>query len=188
MKTKFLIRLLVMTFYLQCCTSVEPGHYGSIKRNAIVESIEGKYEIFPSERPDPKPIHTASDNFIHLIQNTNFKKRMKLDSNKHYAVELKFTSSSRLKVLVLKEDEVVETKTYKVDFLRDGFLQLANETRLVGFPYIFGTHASSTTRIGINEDHDLIWNISEFHGGGALIFIFLNWFKTEQYFLFKRIS
>ncbi len=188
MKKLKLLLLASAFFSLQQCAifthSIDKSELNLSKRY----ELEGKYEILPLERIDPLPVHYDAKNLLHLSENKCFSKRTKLNESTQSYAEIKFINPKQLKLQIFEEENLIYEKVYQAKMIRKGYLKLGRQLRILGIPYIMGTHSLSQTRISLDKEHNLIWNVSQFHGGGAFIIVFLNWSDVEQHFVFRKIN
>lgn len=169
------LQLIILIFIFQsCATFKSSSNKISTLEKSNLELLNGRYEISSIEHLD-KFKSFDYHNFLREIDRKILKDTLNIDSTKFNQVELKVLDRRRLEIKYLEDDKVIRRRTIKTKLKKDGYLYLKNKN--IGFslvPYLFGGLDVKRTRITINENDDLVLDVSHFQGGAAFLIIFLD--------------
>jgi len=182
-------QLIILIFIFQSCATFKssPNEISTLERSNL-ELLNGRYEISSSEHLE-KFKSFDYHNFLREIDRKILKDTLDIDSTKHNQVELNVLNSRRLEVKYLEDDKVIRRRIIKIKLKKDGYLYLKNKN--IGFsliPYLFGRLDVKRTRVTINENDNLVLDVSHFRGGAVFLIIFLDMGTDKYKKSYKRIK
>ena len=192
---KKIVFYISIIFAIQSCVSFDSNFQSSsIKKKSEIQSINGIYEIIPtrvdtfSEKYNPPYM---GENFLEEIDRKLFSQnRLKYDTKRFdYYVELEIENQKALILKYYKNDHFLESKRIKIKKKGDGYLYLKNRNvAFVGVPYLFGAIDVNRMRLIIDQEENLVLEVSNFRGGAIFMVGFLNNNKTKYRKVFRKIE
>jgi hypothetical protein len=185
-KQKILYLILILTTSFQNCASFDNSisNPRTLTKNNLAD-LNGKYEImyleFDSISKAYKSKKSIHRNFFTQIDLKLKKEPNKLDSLKTYHFELNTINPKKIRITYLENGKIFHEKVVKTKLKKDGYLYLKNKKlEFIGVPYLFGRFDLTKTRLTLDENKNLILDISNLSSGAALFVVFLN-SKTYKY-------
>jgi hypothetical protein len=186
--------ILILIIFLQSCASFNSSipNPKTLTKNNLAE-LNGKYEMmyleFDSISNAYKTQKSNYRNFFAQVDKNYKKEMIKLDSLNNYYFEIFSISPKKLRIKYLENGKVFNEKILKTELKNDGYLYFKKKNlKFVGLPYIFGRIDLTKTRLTLDENKNLILDISNLSSGAALFVVFLN-SKTDRYRkILKRVK
>ncbi|QHI38521.1 hypothetical protein IMCC3317_39140 [Kordia antarctica] len=156
-----------------------------LQKNSL-NNINGLYDIeemgFDSlSELYPSKLFWTGNNFLREIDRKLLKDTLQIDSAKNYTFELKIINKKKIKITYLENDVIFRERFLKTKLKKDGYLYLKNKN--IGFvliPYVFGAVDVKRTRLTLDKDENLVFDVYN-HRSGAIGGVgFLSW-KTWRY-------
>lgn len=179
MKT-YLLWIVSILLFQSCATfkPINPEQSALNKSNFHV--LNGRYDANSTEHLEQFNSFEYQ-NFLREIDRKILRDTLNFDSTKSYQFELKTLSEKELQVTYFANNETIRKRVIKTKWKNDGFLYLKNKNiKFSWIPYLLGGLRVKRTRIKLNEDQDLVFDVSQFQGGAAFFIIFPSW-NTNRY-------
>ncbi len=187
MKKKLKLFIFLIILLQSCATFVNNSDANQKNDESNIDLFNGKYEVSSMEYQDKFDSYEYHNLFRELDRKI-LKDTLELDNNNTYHINLNFINNNRIKIDYLSNGYIFRSRIIKTKLKKDGYLYLKNKN--VGFsliPYLFGGLDVKRTRLSINEDENLVVEVSHFQGGAALLILFLD-LGTEKYIkTYRRI-
>jgi hypothetical protein len=186
---KLILQIIFFVFLCQSCATFK-SDYSKIPalEKSNLNLINGRYEISSIENTNEFRSFEYH-NFIRELDRSIWKDTLNIDSTKTNHLELKLINNRNLEVTHLENDNVIKKRLIKVKYKKNGFLYLKNKNvKFKMIPYILGGLDVTRTRIKITKNKDLVLDVSNFQGGAAFLFMFLDWGTDRYRKTYKRVK
>lgn len=179
--------LLVMVFFtLVSCSTFQKNLENPTKlTKENVAQLDGMYTVVPTEKDTintngPSAIFRYG-NLISELDRKLLKDTLRFDSTKKYTAQLKVQSPKLLQIKYFEDGKVYRTRNIKTRITNDGYLLLKNKN--IGFvlvPFICGAIDINRTRITVDKEGDLLFDVANTRAGAALLIVFADG-RTQKY-------
>lgn len=185
---------IIFTIVLQSCVTFKEGLKNSNPINEdFIKSINGTYQVWDLDKNNWKLLKPTDvwiyNDFFHEIDRKLLKDTLPDDKTITRKFQLEVINKNKLRINYIKDDQVIRTRIIKTKLENDGYLYLKNKN--VGFvlvPFLVGAIDVKKTRIGLNEDGNLIFDVANYRGGALFFIIFLSWQNTAYRKTYQRIK
>ncbi|CAM4141236.1 hypothetical protein [Flavobacterium weaverense] len=184
MKDKTFLILLIVSILFSCAPFSKKVVIDNqiVLKKESVSKLNGTYEvgsikaIRKFENLQPRLIENDSLNSFSLFENlkeTNQELREDIKNNiKNYQVKIYIENDNTISFSLLKNDIKIDSIKMNYKIRKDGFIYLKNKNfRTEWVPVLCGNFEVDRTKIGINNDDNLIISNSYFIYGAILVII-----------------
>jgi len=182
---KILLLLIVATCLSNCAVYDKNLNNTNPLDKENIHQLNGQYHITEIGFDSLNQVYHSQmwtrNNFFNEIDRKLLKDTLLLDSMKKYTVALKVISKKELKITYLENDIAFRERFIKTKLKKDGYLHLKNKN--IGFvfvPYIFGALDVKKTRLTLDENDNLVFDIYNHRSGAIGIVGFLDG-RTRRY-------
>lgn len=169
---KILLLLIVVTCLTNCAVYDKNLNNTNPLDKENIHQLNGQYHITEIGIDSVNQVYHSQmwteNNFLKEIDRKLLKDTLQLDSMKKYTVALKIINEKKLKITYLENDIVFRERFLKIKLKKDGYLHLKNKN--IGFvlvPYIFGAVDVKRTRLTLDKDENLVFDVYN-HRSGAI--------------------
>lgn len=187
---KFLFTIYIITLFSSCASfsnkMVSKDRMYLTKNN--FQSLSGTYEILPNKEYDKKGNQKSfikneyTENAFSFLSST----KVQFDSLENYFLKIKIENNSSIKFTL--KSETTKEITINGKLKSNGFFHLNNKyLKCHGIPYIFGGCNNHKTRVGLNQDNELLIQYAE-ENSGAFLLVLGTGYAYNLTYSFNRIA
>ncbi|MEQ1800173.1 MAG: hypothetical protein ABL872_19610 [Lacibacter sp.] len=155
----------------------------------VIKSLNGIYQVRDKESDSVKSnVFWAYNDFFNEIDRKLIKDTAAFDTLSTKKFKLEILNKKRLQINYIKNENIVRTRIIKVRLEADGYLYLKNKN--VGFiliPFLAGAIDVKQTRMTLNGEGDLLFDVANYRGGAFFFFIFLSWQNSSYRKTYARV-